>query len=92
VKWVATGLAADFVAPAGQAQWAFGVDGANCATTPRSSMAPRPRPPTVGRFAHAAEHFDIVLSMMEKDPFGVDHETTKEFTRLRDEALARVED
>jgi len=45
-----------------------------------------------GRFAHAAEHFEIVLSMMKKDPFGVDHETVKEFTRLRDEALARVED
>jgi tetratricopeptide (TPR) repeat protein len=45
-----------------------------------------------GRFAHAAEHFSIVLSMMKKDPFGVDHETIKEFTRLRDEALARVKD
>lgn len=45
-----------------------------------------------GRFEEAAKHYGIVLSMMRKDPFGVDHETLEEFTRLRDEALARVKD
>lgn len=43
-----------------------------------------------GRFQEAAEHYQAVLAMMEKNTWGIDEETIEYITEQRDNALAKA--
>ena len=43
-----------------------------------------------GRFQEAANHYDVVLQMLQQNPEGVDPDFVQYVTQQRDQALAQV--
>ncbi len=44
-----------------------------------------------GRFQEAADHYEKVIEMMNKNPQNIDQDTIQYITELRDQARAQVE-